>query len=639
MFETRIRGRRRRSSGWAAPIGQLAVALLPAALLVGLTVITAPALAGQAPAADDDRRSNAPLEEEISVTANRDETSRSAVGSSETVIGREEIEIRNQLTVTDLLRTVPGLEVTQAGGAGKQTAIRLRGASPSQTLVLLDGVRLNTTTNADVDFAHLMADNLERIEIVRGPQATYGSEAMAGVVHLITRSVERGWRGSLSAETGSREHERLAGTLAGKGGAFDLSLSGSDWSTESVSQIPGSEPDPYENRTLSTRVGADLPGSGRVDVVWRDVTGDVALDGFGVEDLNALAENDGRHVALTATRPLSSRWTQTLRIGQAITDLEGIDPDTVFNNYRIESDTEWWEAQADLDLSRAESGGSHILNLGLSSERRDGFNRGGFDQQTEIDSWFAQSQWSPTRSVHLTGAVRRDDHSVFGAETSWRATAAWATRSGRSRVRGSYGTAFRAPSINELYFPFAGDPDLLPETSEGWDVGVHQAWLDGRLSVDLGFFDLQLDNLIEFDLGTFQFANIAEARSRGVEFDGRYRGRRFDLSLGHTYTDAEDGGGERLARRPEHRTTLVGRFEPRAGLDAAVMFVSVRDRVESNGLPMDDYQRVDLSLRYVVLPWLRPYARVENAFDEDYQEVPGFVTPGATFMVGVSIFR
>lgn len=627
MFETRHRVRRRRTHGWAAWIA--------AALMCW-------AGAGQAQTSSADAQDEAqsdPVELEISVTANRDATERADLGSSETVIGRREIETRNQLTVGDLLRTVPGLEVTQAGGAGKQTAIRLRGASPSQTLVLLDGVRLNTTTNADVDFAHLMADNLERIEIVRGPQATYGSEAMAGVVNLITRRAEGAWSGSLSVEAGTREHERLAASLTASPGPVDFSLTGSDWSTQSVSQIPGTEPDPYENRTWSARVGGDLPGDGRVDLTWRDVDGDVALDGFGVEDLNALARNEGQQASLAVHKRLLPRWNQTARIGGSATDLEGVDPDTFFNNYRIESDTQWLEAQADLDLTPRSSDQWHTVNLGWSSERRDGFNRGGFDEDADIDSWFVQSQWSPVDSLHLTGAVRRDDHSVFGGETSWRATGNWSTSEGSTRVRGSYGTAFRAPNFNELFFPFSGDPGLLPETSVGWDLGVQRTWRGGKLRFDLAVFELDLDNLIQFDLGTFRFANIAEARSRGVELDASYGGKRFELTLGHTINETEDGAGGQLARRPKHRTTFVGRFVPVEGLDAAVMVVAVRDRVESTGQPMDDYERVDLSLRYAALPWLRPYLRVENALDADFQEVPGFVTPGATFMVGVSLFR
>ena len=628
MFETRVRVRRRRSRSSA-----LRAAFGLSVFAIGFTVPTV------AQEKEQEREPKALLEAEISVTANRDETERAAVGSSETVIGRDEIEVRNPLTVADLLRTVPGLEVTEAGGAGKQTAIRLRGASPSQTLVLLDGVRLNTPTNADVDFAHLMADNLERIEIVRGPQATYGSEAMAGVVNLITRSTGSGWSGSLSAETGTREHRRLAGTLGASAGPLGFRLSGSDWRTESVSQIPGSERDPYENQTWSTRVGADLSGNGRVDVVWRDYDGDVALDGFGVEDLNAVAENDGRQVSLTASRRLLPRWTQSLRLGSAATDLEGVDPDTFFNNYRIEAQTDWWEAQGDLDLAPSDDGMRHVLNLGWSSEEREGVNRGGFDESAELDSWFAQSQWSPSDSLHLTGAVRRDDHSVFGAETSWRATGAWSDGDGAFRVRGSYGTAFRAPSINELYFPFGGNSGLMPETSEGWDLGVTRRGFGTKLSLDLTVFEIDFENLIEFDLGSFQFANVAEARSRGVEFSGRWTGRDFELVLGHTLTDAEDATGEQLARRPRHRTSLIGRFSPLDALDVAVMVFAVQDRVESTGQAMDDYERVDLSVRWALRPWLRPTLRIQNALDADYQEVPGFVTPGATFMVGLSVFR
>lgn len=575
------------------------------------------------------------LSEEITVTANREAVPVDEVGSSVTVITAEEIERRGPVTVADLLRTVPGLEITQAGGAGKATGARLRGGEGAQVLVLIDGVRVNGATDGGFDFAHLLTDNFERVEVLRGPQATYGSEALSGVISLTTRK-GRGFDVNLLAEAGSREHERYAGSLSGSVGSFDYSLSTTDVSTDTVSQISGGEePDPYDNATTSGRFGLALGDDGRLDLAVRSYEGDVALDGFGVEDLNAGAVTDGELVALGVEKQLLPGWRQRLRVSESTTDLLGSDPDTFFNNYDIRSELTLIEAQADVTVAEEAT-----LNLGYAHEDRDGLNVGSFDESAQLDSWFAQAQWSPAERVHLTGAVRRDDHSVFGDETTFRVTGTAAFAEGRTRVHASAGTAFRAPNFNELFFPFSGDPDLRPETSEGFDLGVSQSFLANRLTVDLTYFDLEFEDLIQFDLATFLFGNVAQASSSGVELVARYRHRDLSLTFSHTYNETEDRAtGRPLPRRPEHRSTFVALFTPLPKLDVAAQVFSVNDRIDSTGLAMDDYTRVDLNLRYEVLPWLTPFVRAENAADEDYEEVPGFTTPGSTFIVGVSLFR
>ena len=339
-------------------------------------------------------------------------------------------------------------------------------------------------------------------------------------------------------------------------------------------------------------------------------------------------------MALSFEKLLLPKWRQTLRLAETTTDLFGEDPDTVFNNYSILSETLVLEAQADLQLSA-----NNTLNLGYTREERDGESLDSFVADAEIDSWFVQDQWSVSERAHFTAAVRQDDHTVFGDETSYRFTTLVSFADGRSSLHGSWGTAFRAPNFIELFFPFSGDPNLLPETSEGWDLGWRQSFAGGRFELDLTAFDIELENLIDFDLSTFLFGNVASASSRGVEVVARYRqGPALDLTLSHAFNDTEDETtGQPLARRPEHRTSFVARMAPLERLDGAVMLVAVNDRVDSTGLPMDDYTRVDSSWRYQVRPWLGPYVRVENLFDEDYEEVPGLVTPGATFMAGVTL--
>ena len=579
------------------------------------------------------------VEEEIVVSANRYEVPASEVGSSVTVIDGKEIERRNPVAVLDLLRTVPGTEVTHAGGPGKIATLRVRGGSGAQALILVDGVRVNSVTGGTVDFANLLAANIERIEVLRGPQATYGSEAMTGVISITTGRGLPGWRLNATGEAGTHNHRRFELGLLGAAGPWNYSVSATDLSTDGVSHraIEGGavEDDPYENRTYSTRLGAAFLDDGRIDVRVRSYRGDTAVDGFGLEDLNAMAGQDEDTVALTVEKDLSSFWRQTVRLGQTEGTLLGTDPDTIWNNYEIRSEIRQIDLQSDITL-----GTDNVLNLGFGTESRRGLSVGTFDEEADLDSWFVQDQWSITEDLHVTAAIRGDDHSTFGSEASQRVTLSGGWSDGRGRVHGSYGTAFRAPNFNELYFPFSGDPNLLPETTEGFDVGVQQRIGGSGVTVDLTWFDIDFDQLIEFDLTSFTFGNVAQASSTGAEFTLRYRPSiSTSLEFSHTYNRTENTATDNLlARRPKNRTTAVAQLQPTDRFAAALMAAFVSDRIDSNGAVMDDYTKVDLHLSYTRSVW-QPFVRVENALDEGYFEVPGFVTPGRTIVVGVRLRR
>ncbi len=605
---------------------------LPWLAAAAAVLLAAPAAASQ----NDDPADEPPtVAEEIVVSANRYDTPASDVGSAVTVIQAEEVERRNPVAVMDLLRTVPGTEVTHAGGPGKAATVRLRGGAGAQVLVLVDGVRVNSVAGGTVDFAHLLAANIERIEVLRGPQATYGSEAMTGVVSIMTGRGLEGLRLSGTGEAGSRDHRRFELGLLGATDRWDVSVSAADLSTDGVSHraIQGGavEDDPYENRTVSARLGAAFAGDGRIDLRARSWRGDTAVDGFGPEDLNAMAAQDEDTVSLRVEKELTSFWRQTVRLGRTDATLAGTDPDTIWNNYEIRSGIRQIDLQSDIRL-----GADNVLNLGLGTENRRGTSVGAFDEEADLESWFVQDQWEVTDDVHVTAALRGDEHSAFGSKTSHRVTFSSSWAEGRGRIRGSYGSAFRAPTFNELYYPGSGNLDLRPETTEGLDLGVEQRFGESGVTLDLTWFDLDFEQLIEYDLANRSFGNVARASSEGAELALRYRPNAdYSLELSHTYNDTEDQStGDPLARRPKNRTALVARLRPTERLSASVMAAAVSDRVDSDGAVMDDYVKVDLYLSYARSPW-QPFVRIENALDEDYFEVPGFVTPGRAIVVGL----
>jgi vitamin B12 transporter len=581
---------------------------------------------------------DAAVEEEIVVSATRLEEPARTAGSSVTVIDRRQIERRKATTVADVLRIVPGLEVIQTGGAGKVTNVALRGGNASHTLVLVDGLRVNSTTTGELSFSELMAENVERIEVLRGPQAIYGSEAVSGVVSIVTARGRGPLAARLFGEVGSDELRHARGSVNGARSGVDYSLVLSDLHGGAISHLSeragAVEHDPYENRSLSARLGVDLGVDRRFDLSLRGSDGDTALDGFPGEDLNATQRTDSLTAAASADLMLHRRWQQVFRAGVAETDLLGEDPDSPFNNYTI--DSQLLQLQS---LSHVELGAGDTLSVGYDYERRKGRIVGSFDESVDLESLFVQNVWALDDRLHLTAAARRDEHSTFGGETTYRVTAMTRLPGGAGRLHGSAGTAFRAPSFNELYFPFSGDPTLAPETSEGVDVGWRQKLRQGELHVDVTWFSIEVENLISFDLDTFVFRNIGEARSQGVEAMVSYRpSQRWGLLLTHTYDETEDlATGLALTRRPRNRTTLLLDVDPLAWLRLTGALYRVGDRFSSDGTPLDDYDRVDLTAELRSSERFRPFVRIENALDEEYEEVPGFTTPDLSVAVGLSV--
>ncbi len=605
-------------------------------ILTTVLVLPSNVQAQDAGADDAAPEPQAEIRDDIVVTAHRMESPADSVGSSVTVITAEEIAARGKTSVAELLRTVAGLEVVRGGGGGQVTSVFLRGGSSSHTLVLVDGVRMNNAATGAFDFADLTSDQIERIEVLRGPQSTlYGSEAMTGVVSITTR---RGLGVGASveglAEAGSHGHQRLRLGVDGTAGRFDYHLTASDLRTDGVSAAaaPATEDDPYENTSLAGRAGFDFAGDGRLDLVLRSFTGDVSIDGFDflagpVDDLNRLQERDALLGGLTFKKSLG-RLQQTVFVGFHDDEIRGSDPEDAFGNFTFRSRDQELTLQSDVTVTQDD-----VLSFGYTFEERrvDGTS---FDESIEIESIYLQNVFSKDRFSFTVGG-RYDDHSHFGGEATFRLAASWkATAS--TRLHTSYGTAFKAPTLNDLFFPFFSNPDLEPETNRGLDLGLEQRFGD-NVTLDVTYFESDFEDLIAFDFVTFLPQNLAAAESRGVEATLTYRaGPHFEMRTAYTWNETEDlATGQRLARRPEHRGVVDFFLKPTEKLRATATLIVVRERIDSDTTPMDDYERVDLNVRYRLSPSWEPYLRVENLFDEDYEELNGFTTPGAVAFVGL----
>lgn len=583
-----------------------------------------------------------PLVEEVVVSATRTPAQADSLGSSVTVLSTEEIAVRNKTSVLELLRTIPGLEVNQQGGPGRASAVFLRGAGAAGTLVLIDGVPVNSPNVGNYDFADIRADQIERIEVLRGPQSSlYGSEAMGGVINIVTRRGMAGEPLTVGFERGSRQSSRfrLGFGRAAEQGDFRFTLSRDDVKgLSAASERNGNnEKDPFCNNSLAGLAGWKW-GDGRIEAAFHYLDSRAALDSFAfgvgpVDDPNWEQARKTGMVSIKAERKLSPVWRQSARLSYFREKIDGTDPDTFWNNFQIRSHVLDFNAQADLTPASA-----HLLTLGAGYQKRKGENVGNFDEGANLSSAFVQDQWNWNGKLFLTGAVRYDRHSVAGGKTTGRATFAWRVDDA-VRLHASYGTGFRAPTFNELYFPFYGNSKLKPETSTGYDVGVGLSFPGGKGTVDLTYFQNRFENLIAYDFAAFQAMNIDRAQSHGLEAAFGFRpGAAVQVEGSYTLTCSEDlKTGLMLPRRPRHRTALSLFLSPLEKLSGSVTLVSVNDRIDSDGRKLDDYTRIDMGLKYQFLKGVAGALRVENLLDKDFEEIRGYSSPGRMATLGLDL--
>lgn len=590
--------------------------------------------------------------EKMVVTATRTETELREVGSSITVITAEEIESRQIVSVADVLRGVPGLDVRRTGGAGQQTSVFIRGANSDQTLVLIDGIEMNDPSNpgGSFDFADLMADNIERIEILRGPQSTlYGSDAIGGVINILTKKGKGKPRFYLRGEGGSFDTFKAGGGVSGTLDAFSYNVSASRLETEGFSaadtRLPGNrERDGYENTTVAARLG--FKPLERLDFDWalRYQKGEIDLDtGFNPvtflasDDPNAFSDNEALFTRFqTQVGLFDGLWEQTLGVAFTDDDRETIDkPDSVnpfslgrssFEGKKLKAD---WQHVLHLHET-------NIVTVGAETEeawmRTDTTSR----KSTNTTGVYLQDQIRLLDRFFTTAGVRVDDFNRIGSRVTWRVSQAINIDETGTRLKGSYGTGFKTPSLFELFDPFSGNPDLRPEKSRGWDVGFEQSLWNDRLLLGATYFHNVFVDLIGFEFDpadfTFRTQNVGEAVTEGVEsFIELNPIEGLTLRGGYTYNRSrDDDTKERLLRRPTHKGSFDANYRFLNGADVNLHVLMVGDQEdfpdESAG-----YVRVDLTAGYQVNKYLNLFGRVDNLFDKKYQEVLGF---GASRIAG-----
>ncbi|KZX92996.1 TonB-dependent receptor [Erythrobacter sp. HI0019] len=587
--------------------------------------------------------------ETIVVTANRTERAISQVGESVTVVEEKEIVNRQPSDVLDVLRTVPGVTFNRNGGIGTNAGVSIRGAESDQTVVLIDGVKLNdpASPGGGFNFGPLLLGNIARVEVVRGSQSVlYGSQAIGGVVNLITREPTEELGMFARAEYGARDTTELTGNVSGRFGPVAASIGASYLHTDGISAFSeargGAERDGFESLGVNGKIDIALSENLSIDLRGFYADGEVGIDGFPAPDYvfadvdEVSYRNDFVGYAGLNADFLDGRFRN--RLGFAYTNIDR-------RNFNFDTDTETFDANG--ENRRYEYQGvfdaAEFVELVFGAEREESDFRSGTDEaDVWINSVYGQVNLSPVTGLSLTGGVRYDDHETFGDATTFAASGAYTPNSGDTVVRASYGEGFKAPSLYQIYSTY-GNPALLPEESESWDVGITHSFLDRRAQIGVTYFERDSTNLIGFvSTATPPFGfydNTELASAKGWEFGLAVRPvDGFDVALNYTNIDAiDETTGNKLARRAEDKADLVVDYRMNNGIGIGATVLVVGDSFDnaSNTRQLDGYVVADLRASYGVTEQLEIFGRVENLFDEEYETVYRYGQPGRAVFGGV----
>ena len=586
----------------------------------------------------------------VVISATKVETPQGRLGASVTVISGDEIVEKNYPTVEEALRHVPGVDIQRSGGLGKTTAIRIRGAGAQQVQVMVDGLRVKSPTLGVAELSDLSLDAIERIEIVRGPQSTlHGADAIGGVVNIITKKGQGPPRTTVQVEAGTFETYREQATLSGSWKAFSYTLSGSHYDTRGYLKN-----DDATQSALAGRFDYDFPWQGTLSLKGRYIKTETDLPIFTtspvtVFDPNSQQQSETWLYNINYDQKVTEWWDFHLRYGQWFNraGFQNAPPPGTFTTVS-QVNTERREAEF---LNNFHMGKWNTLTVGAEHRDEIGRNRGTFRKVINVMSLFAQDEVNLFDRVILGGGIRHEDNDSFGEALTGRASVAVLIPETGTKLRGAWGEGFRAPSVNDLFFPGFGNPQLQPEESVSWEVGVDQRLWSNRLRFGATYFHNDFENLIQIINipGTFIFqpVNVGRAVTEGVEVYAEVDPMDWlTFYANYTYTRTEDLVTFRPLRRFPRNKWATGAAFTWDKLRLFVEAIVVGEQFESETLLRSynpGYHRVDVGGTYQI--WGRAgimeraelIARFNNITDERYTEVFGFPAPRFNCLIGLRV--
>lgn len=599
--------------------------------------------------------------EQIVVTATRIPTPEARVASSITVVTAADIAAKQLQTLPDVLQFVPGLNVVQTGGPGGQTSVFMRGTDSNHVKVLVDGIDVSdpSSPNGAYDFGQFLTPDIARIEVLRGPQSgLYGSDAIGGVIHVITKSGSGPAQFNAAIEGGSFDTVDETGGVSGSSGPFHYVAnighfySGATPVTPRELLAPGEKriDDSYGNVTAATKLGYDITDDFDLGLAARYTNAQLAFTGDNYNNYPSTPDTSQSqydtlqyytrgtgHLVL-----LGGFFEQTLGVAYSSINSTDFSPDGPTTSY-YSGDRVKLDWQGDLKFSDDE-----ILVVG-AEHQRDAI-RLPVSANTTIDSGYVELQSIVLDNLFNTIALRYDDNDRFGSEVTYREAPAYVIPETDTKLKASVGTGFKAPTLSQMFenFPsygFFGNPDLRPESSLGYDMGFEQSLLEAKLQFGAAYFRNDIKNLINDNAAFTTYVNVGRAETDGVESFIAYQPlETLTLRADYTFTEANDEIlHQELLRRPKNKVSLDAKWQatPALSFDADVLTVSSWLDVTRDSLIPETkapgYTTADIAANYAVTDQLTLYGRITNLADAQYQDPVGFLRPGRGFHAGVKV--
>jgi len=602
--------------------------------------------------------------EEVLVSASLIPITASRSANAVTVIDRAQLRNRATVSLSNILRDVPGFSVSQVGVLGSQTQIRVRGAEANHLLVTIDGVEANDPSQGDeFSWGTLTASDIERIEIIRGPQSSLrGSDAVAGVVNIITRSAEKSSVG-LFLESGSWATHHSGFNIGYKQGDFDIrfGLSHIESEGDNIART-GDENDGYRNTTYNIRSGLKLSDQIDISFAARESDGmnqfdaDNDFDGL-IEDQDRVSEFENSTMRFQGDySSKDGTWQHKVLISQSKSDNNAFADKAKGNVTASTKDQIQYIGSFTWD-----QGAQNIAAL-VEREKEDWMQRGEItwgvydpnqDRERDTDSVAVEYRTDINDHLTLAASARHDDNSEFDSAKTYRAEAIYQLTEA-IRLRGAVGTAVKNPTFTErfgFYTNFIGNPNLIPEESTSWELGADQLIMGGALTLSLTIFEAELENEIDgfvYDPATFAYtsSNInGTSERKGAELSAVGNiSESMSLSAAYTYTDSTGDDAVREVRRPRHIASLNLGWQAAHNLhlNTNIQFTGEQTDVyfppfpePSQVVALSNHTLVNINLNYSATEKFEMYLKLENALNENYEEVFGYQTLGFGASLGL----